>query len=81
MDYFFWFDTINLGMVHCIYRGTTDYNFQIELYFSEDHFDLANSVGPDEIPHHAAFHLGHCSFQKYLVYVNVNALSINALIL
>ena len=55
-------------MVHCRYQGTTDYNFEIELYFSEDHFVLANSVDPDEIPHHAAFHLGLCCLQKYLVY-------------
>ena len=29
--------------------------------FSEDHFGIANSVDPDEMSHHAAFHLGlHC---------------------
>ena len=27
-------------------------------------FILANSVGPDEMPHFAAFHLGLCCLQK-----------------
>ena len=32
----------------------------------EVHFVLANSVGPDEMPHYAAFHLGlHC-LPKYV---------------
>ena len=28
-------------------------------FFSEDHFGLANSLDPDEMPHYAAFNLGH----------------------
>ena len=33
---------------------------------SEDHFSLSNTVGPDAMPRHVAFHLGlHC-LRKYL---------------
>ena len=46
-------------MVHCIIilRG---HRFPC-ISFSEDHFGIANSVDPDEMPLNAAFHLGlHC---------------------
>ena len=31
---------------------------KIDFFFSEDHFVLANSVDPDEMPHFAALNLG-----------------------
>ena len=46
-------------MLHCIYGGATCYNFQI--LSLKVIFVLANGVDPDEMPHHAALHLGlHC---------------------
>ena len=40
------------------YQGVAGYNFKIQFCFF---FVLANSVDPDEMPHHAAFHQGlHC---------------------
>ena len=50
LDASFWF-----GIVHCIYRGVTGYNFQIRLYFL---LFLANRRDPGEILHCALFHLG-----------------------
>ena len=54
-------------MVHCIYYGVVGDNFQKYcISFSKIKFVLTNSVGPDEMPHYAAFHLGlHC-LPKYL---------------
>ena len=50
-----------LGMVHCVYIGMSGNDFQkILLCLTENLFYL-NSVDPDEMLHHAAFHLGlHC---------------------
>ena len=54
-----------LGMVHCIYRGVTVYNFRIYLFLKMN-LVSTNSEYPGEMPHHAAFHLGlHC-FPKHL---------------
>ena len=69
MDSSFWFDTIDFEMDHCIYRGVTGYNFQIEFFFLEIVFVLAKSVGPDEI-HYVAFYLGlqclsKCAFKRH----------------
>ena len=54
------FDTINLGMVHCIYRGVTCYNFlSLKTVLAS-----ANSIEPGEMPHYAAFHLSHHHLPK-----------------
>ena len=52
-------------IIDCAYQGVTGYNFQIKsVYFMQSleiGFILANCANPDEMPHHAAFHLGlHC---------------------
>ena len=51
-------------IVHCIYRGVTDYNLKkkmIIILSLKINFVLANSVDPDEMLHYPAFHLGlHC---------------------
>ena len=63
MDSSFWFDTINFGIVHCTYLGISGYNFQKNVVFFclKIFFTFTNSVDPDEMQHHAAFHLGlHC---------------------
>ena len=46
-----------LGLVHCIYRRDTSYNFQIKLYFIlwRSLFVTANSENPDEMQHYADF--------------------------
>ena len=52
----FWFDSINTGwsIVLVFIEGS-----QIRIVFLslKNGFVLANSVGPDEMPHYAAFHL------------------------
>ena len=48
MNSYLWFGCNKLGMVHRLYRGITDYNFQIKFI---DCFVLANSVDPDEMLH------------------------------
>ena len=51
-------------MVHCIIQGVTGFNFLTKLQlFPEDHFVLANSVDPDEMPDYAAFNLDLLSLQ------------------
>ena len=40
-------------MAHCIYLGESGYNFNNNCIDSVD----VNSVDPDEMPHHATFHL------------------------
>ena len=47
-------------MVHCVNQGVTCYDFTKScISFSQDHFFFsANSVNPDKILHHTAFHLG-----------------------
>ena len=49
----------NCGIVHCTYLRMFGYNFQKMLYFFglKIFFTLTNSVDPDKMPHHAAFHL------------------------
>ena len=37
------FDTINFGIVHCIYRGVRGYNFQIILHFFSLNFKFVFS--------------------------------------
>ena len=54
-------------MVHCIYLGSTGYDFQKNIVFFclKIFFTYTNSVDPDEMQHYAAFYLGlHCS-QNY----------------
>ena len=59
MGYSFWFDTNKLGIVHCTYLGVSGYNFVWRPLFA-----FTNSVDPDEMPHYAAFHLGHHCLQS-----------------
>ena len=54
---------ISLVLAHCIYWEFTGYYFQKNnaFLFLKIYFVVANSADPDEMPHHAAFHLGlHC---------------------
>ena len=67
-------------MVHCTYLGVSGYNFEIYcIIFSEEFLTLTNSVDPDEMQPHAAFHLGlHC-LQKHSLndFPNTKGLYIN----
>ena len=62
-----------LGIVHCTYLGVSGYYFQIiYLFCLKTFFTFTSSVGPDEMQHYAAFHLGlHClqiySFRGLLI--------------
>ena len=53
-----------LRRVHCINRGVTCYDFQIEIIFSSLQISLANSVEPDEMSHYAVFYLWSSLFAK-----------------
>ena len=51
------------GIVNCTYLGVSGYNLKKNIVFFclQIFFSFTNSVDTDEIPHHAAFHLGlHC---------------------
>ena len=55
-------DHNKLEMLNCVYRWVKSYKLQIKnvLFVSLNiAFFLANSADPDEMPQHAAFHLGH----------------------
>ena len=62
MDSSFWFDTMNLGKVHCTYLGVSGYNFlKKNVFCLKFCFTLTNSVDPDAMQHYAVFHQGlHC---------------------
>ena len=67
MDSSFWFDTISWVSASYISR---DVRFKFKkknpFFCLKTYFTFTNSVVPDEMQHHAAFHLGlHC-LQKYL---------------
>ena len=51
-----------LGIIHCTYLGVSGYNLIFFLLFClKIFFTCTKSVDPDEMPHHAEFHLGrHC---------------------
>ena len=54
-------------MIHCINIEFIHYKFKKEYYisFTEDRFALANSAGPNAMPHYVAFQLGlHCLPKK-----------------
>ena len=52
MDSSFWFDTIKIGMDHCIYQGVTGFNRNEIVFLSlKINFDFTNSVDPDEMLH------------------------------
>ena len=55
------------GIVHCTYLGVSGYNFQknIVLFCLKIFFTLTNSVDPNEMPHHAVFHLGLHYLKNY----------------
>ena len=51
----------------CMNGGVTGYNFLLKFLSLKIVIALANSVGPDEMLHNAAFHLGlHC-LPKYVL--------------
>ena len=57
-----------LRIVHCTYLGVYGYNFQKNIAFLclKTFFTFTNSVDPDEMQQHAAFHLDlHC-LQRYV---------------
>ena len=64
MNSYFWLDTVNLGWsIVCIQDLQVIVSKQNCFFFLflKTVFVLANSVDADEMPHHAAFHLGlHC---------------------
>ena len=69
-------------MVNCIYRMVSDLEFRKYCTFlSEASVNLIHSVDPNEMLHHAAFHLGlHCLFKcpfRAVQYRKVNGLSYN----
>ena len=66
-------------MVHCIYRGVTDYNFQNKKYCLSVKIDfvLSNSADLDEMAHCAAFHLGHHRLPKYLFFEGLKNASLD----
>ena len=62
MDSSFSYDTINLGWSSVYIEGLQVIISKKNcIYFSKMRLILANSHDPDEMTHHAAFHLGlHC---------------------
>ena len=66
MDSSFWYEAINLGWPSVYIEGLQVIISRKNIFISlKCVLILANSVDPDEMPHHAAFHLGlHC-FLKY----------------
>ena len=61
MDLFLLVGINKLGIVHCTYLG-----FQKNVFFClKIIFSFSNSADPDEIQHHAAFHLGLHFLQNY----------------
>ena len=65
-----------LGMVHCIYRGVTGYNFKRKLCLLLFRllFLFSNSEYSDEMLHCAAFHLGlHC-LPKMHIHIGVTSI-------
>ena len=66
IDYSFWFNTIKLEWSIVYIEGS---QFIISKRYCicslKIDFVLANSADPDEMPHHAAFHLGLRCLPKY----------------
>ena len=61
MEFSIKFDTVKSGWSIVSNEGSQFKQVKYYISFSEDRFVLANSADPDEMPHHAAFHLGlHC---------------------
>ena len=67
MDSSFWFYTVHLGWPIVYIEGSLVILFKNIIFISlKIDFVLANSAEPDEMPHHAAFHLGLYCLPKYL---------------
>ena len=67
MESSFWFDTINLGLVHYTYLGVSGYTFKKYCVLSpEDFYTFTNSVDTEEMQHYAAYRQGLHSLKKCL---------------
>ena len=68
MDCSFGCDTNKLVIVHTVhtYQGVSGYSFiKYCIFCLNIIFNFTNSVDPDEMQHHAAFHMGFLCLQKY----------------